>query len=162
MTYSESKAEIIFFSTNRDELLQFKSQFRDRLDKKGTQYDGPIPLPQVTPGEVTKFLHHINSPEQDNNEDEDLPEEWLFKIATTEENINMLVSASQNNSPLFARQYHIVGSKSVTELLSFDLPEPVYAAVALGKKNHPSGGGHDPYTWNPDLDHIPSHPDGPW
>ncbi|WP_420181828.1 hypothetical protein ACNO8S_09545 [Haloarcula sp. KBTZ06] len=162
MSYSESEGEIIFFSQIRHELDNFSDQFRSEVDAKGSEYLGPYPLPEVDSAELARFLIHIKDPDSDEAPDRDLLEEWLFDIVSNKKNLETLISASEENSSIFGRRYQIFGDHAIKTALSREIPEEVFAAAQIDWQEYDKGSGHDPYTWDPNVDHIPTHPDGPW
>ena len=165
MSYSESGIDLLFISSNHDALERFNSGFRKKIEKKGGQYDGPTPLPKVKPELLDSFLLYISDSESGKTVGlSDYPD-WLFDALDSEEHLDMMVSTSKNNDPLYARRYQIMGEHVTSSVLSFDLPEEIMAVATSTQKTHLKSHQKDvqgTYTWDPNVDHIPSHPDGPW
>jgi hypothetical protein len=160
MSYSESEATLLLFSSNRDALEEFNSGVKQQMNKKGGQYDGPMAFPVVKPDELIAFLYHINDPNTERTPSRDELSGWLFDAIDSKPNLDAVITAAKQGNALLTRQYRILGDELIKSALSFDLPNSVNAAVKVGQRKHHKGSGHDPYTWNPNVDHIPSHPDG--
>lgn len=161
MSYSQSGIDLLFFSTDQEALLDLISDIREKVDKKGGEYKGPMPLPQVDPDLLHAFLLHISDPESEETMERKHFPDWLFDAMDSEEHVEALVSASENESALFARRLEIMGDRVVSSILSLDVPDEVLTVATSIKKTHQKG-RNSPYTWDPSIDHIPSHPDGPW
>lgn len=161
MSYNNSGIDLLFYSTDQETLHTFSSKFREKLDKKGGEYSGPMTLKTANPGILQAFLLHITDPNSDETADRDDFPEWLFEVLDSEEDLETLVSASMEEQAVFGCQYQIMGDHVVASILSFDLPDEVSSVATSIKKTHQKG-NNDPYTWNPNVDHIPSHPNGPW
>jgi len=161
MSYSESGIDILFFSSDRDTLQAFNDEFREHVDTKGGEYKGPFKPKTVSPGLLHSFLLHINDPEAENTGSRDDYPDWLFDALDSEAHLETMIDASWNEEGLFARRYEIMGDHVVSSVLSVDVPEEVMTVATTIKKTHRKG-NKSPYTWNPNVDHIPSHPDGPW
>jgi ribosomal protein S10 len=155
MSYSESTGKLTLYSSDRDALDNLTSAIRSNLDKKGAQYNGPINPPPISDHEVHQFLRHLNNPDAKGTPNKKDIKQILFEIAGSDEDIKQLVVTVQNESPIFVRIFKIVGEESIRSAFSFEKPENVFVAATLGKKTHSKGRGYDPYSWDPNIDHIP-------
>lgn len=161
MSYSEQQARYLLFSSDGESLEIFTSDLRENYNRKGIQYNGPHDLPTVNPEKLILFLDHINSSTyaEEGNEISKFP--WvLFKIAENKNHRQFLVEAAKEKSRLYAKEFVIIGQSGIKPALKFDLPDSVFATVTIGKREHPKGKGNSVYTWDPNIDNIPSHPDG--
>ncbi|WP_152041795.1 hypothetical protein [Salinigranum salinum] len=160
MSYAESTGELILCSPNRHSLTALTTRIRSKLDEKGAQYNGPKTPPAISYREVHRFLRHLTEPDSEETPEKRDLDEILFRIADSEEHVRDLVSIVEDESDLFVRELLIVGDDSIRSAFSFDNPDDVFVLATLGQRRHQKGRGFDPYSWDPNLDHIPSHPDG--
>lgn len=158
MTYSDAKGLLILFSPDRAPLERCTSSVREKLDRKGCEYQGPFTPPPVEWGVLGRFLHYLDDPDDESTGTEDEFQSWLFSIANSEQNVEALVATAEDQETLFSRQFRIFGQDPIAAALKFELPDSVFAAAELSWREHWSGSGHDPTTWDPNVDHIPSHP----
>lgn len=159
MSYSESEAKVLFFSSDQHTLNGFSSEFRKPLDEKGMDYKRPLTPPRVKPDNIAYFLKHIKDPDSEDTPSKDQFANWLLDAVDNEENLNMIINASEERKSISARIYKIVGYRSIQTALSFELPDSVGATVQIDQRTHRKGGENSPYTWDPNVDHIPSHSD---
>ena len=160
MSYSEKQAICLLFSSDGKLLENFKSKLREKYDEKGIQYNGPHDKPAIKTNKLILFLDHLHSSTvtEDKNNTTKFPQ-YLFEIAEDEDNRQMLVEAAKDQSRLYATEFVIVGQNGIKPALTFDLPDSIFATVTIGKREHPKGKGESVYTWDPNIDNIPSHPD---
>lgn len=154
MSYSESKISLILVSPNLDEIQSVSNEIRSNLDKKGGEYSGPAALPTVDPDNLAIFLAHIQSPTSEDTHDRDYFQDWLFDVADSEENREILIKAVEDELSLHVRVYQIYGNQMIESALKFELPNSVSAVASLGKVTRKKGMGKDPYGWDPNVDHI--------
>lgn len=154
MSYSESKIRVVLVSPNLEEIKYVSEEVRSNLDKKGGEYSGPAALPIVDPSDLAEFLAHIQNPSSENTNDQDHFQDWLFDIANSEKNREILIEAVKNELSLHVRVYQIYGNQMIESALKFELPNSVYAVANLGKVTRKKGMGQDPYGWDPSVDHI--------
>lgn len=161
MSYSEKQARCLLFSSDGKLLENFKSKLREKYDKKGIQYNGPHDKPAIKAKKLILFLDHLHSSTvtEDKNNTLEFPH-YLFEIAEDEDNRQMLVEAAKDQSRLYAKEFVIVGQSGIKPALTFDLPDSIFATVTIGKREHTKGKGESVYTWDPNIDNIPSHLDG--
>lgn len=160
-TYRESKTEVILFSRINDEFREFNSKFRGHIDKKGVDYDGPVAPPKISPGHVREFLNHADNLESTEHGNAD-HYRLLDKISSSEDNVEMLHSASQGGSSISTRIYVIYDQNAVSSALSIDFPDSVFGTISTGYREHPVGSSQNSGTWDPNNDNVPSHPDATW
>jgi hypothetical protein len=161
MSYSEKQARYLLFSSDGGSLEGFTSNLREYYNKKGIQYKGPHDLPTINSEKLILFLDHLHSSTvaEEKNDTSRFP--WvLFKIAEDEDHRQFLVEAAKNQSRLYAKEFVIIGQSGIKTALTFNLPDSVFATVTIGKREHTKGKGNSIYTWDPNIDNIPSHPDG--
>jgi hypothetical protein len=161
MSYSETEGSVMFYSYDRSSLMEFDSLLREKLDESGSQYKGPSSLPKVDPDTVDWFLLYISHPDSsDWDWGSNLPN-WLFEVAKNEENRELLLEASKSDNGFYARSYTLIGHRAIEAAFSLEPPSSIGIIAELGQRTHRKG-GKGPVTWDPNVDHIPSHPDGPW
>lgn len=154
MSYSESMGVLFLISDDSGELQTFVDELREELEKMGSQYEGPIPLPQVTQQDLTRFIRHIENPDSEETADaENLPN-WLFSAVKSEDDLDFLAQAAESGTRIFGRQINIYGDEVIATILSNDVPENITVTAELGKKTHGKGGGNSPYTYDPNVDHV--------
>ena len=161
MSYSQPEGSATFFSYNRSKLMEFDSTLRNQLDKTGGSYEGPMPLPQVDQEQIDRFLLSILNSDSNGTADNDEFPHWLFELARDDESREILLTASKNDCGLHGRRYNFLDKRTVKVGFSLEPPSSVGVIAQLDKRTHGKGGG-GPVTWNPNVDHIPSHPDGQW
>lgn len=161
MPYSQPEGAATFFSHDRDILLEFNSEIRGQLDDAGGEYEGPFPFPQIDMDQVDRFLICITQSDDNGTDIQNEFPDWLFEVARSSENRELLVEASKLDRGLYARGYRFVGDRIVKVGFSVEPPPSVGVLAELDQRTHKKG-DYDPATWNPNLDHIPSHPDGSW
>jgi len=141
--------------------MEFNSSLRDKLDKTGGPYEGPMTLPQIDRKQIDRFLLYIFNSELDEAADDDEFPHWIFELARDKENREMLLTASKDDCGLYARRYNFLSERTVKVGFSLEPPSSVGVIAQLDKRTH--GKGKDgPVTWDPNVDHIPSHPGGSW
>jgi hypothetical protein len=161
MSYSESEGVAKFFSYDRGELMEFNSQLREKLDESGGQYEGPWTLPNVDADTVDWFLLYISHPDSGDWDWGSGFPNWLFEVAKNGESREILLEASKSDNGFYARGYNLIGNRAIKTAFSLEPPSSIGVIAELGQRTHGKGGDR-PVTWNPNVDHIPSHPDGPW
>lgn len=158
MSYSEATGKLILCSADVDSLDALVSTIRSNLDKKGAQYSGPS-AHRLSHQEISQFLRHLDDPESEKTADKNEIKNIFFEIASNNKNINRLALIAQNQSDISIRRIIIVGQESIRDGFSFDKPDDVFVVAVVGQKQHKKGRGYDPYTWDPNVDHIPSYQD---
>lgn len=159
MSYGQSEAEILLFSTCQTSLNELVSEIRANLEKKGAEYSGPAAYPTVNPDRLGFYLYHLKYPEADAEFNEIEYESWLFDVLEDEEHLRAMVQAAEEEDALFSRKFRVYGEKPIRETLKLLSSDKVYATVELGHRSHQKQKS-SPYGWDPDLDNVPSHPDG--
>ncbi|MDL0119427.1 hypothetical protein PNQ29_06750, partial [Halobacterium salinarum] len=102
MSYSQTEADLLLFSANRDTLKNFTTEVKESLIQSGGEFKGPQSLSWVGHPEIVAFLHHIKDPYSEDTGSAEEFEGWLFEAATTEENVQSLVSAVRNKETIYA------------------------------------------------------------
>lgn len=151
---------MLLFSPNKHQLVQFVAKHKEKIETKGIEFNGPHPLSKIKSRKLVAFLYHIKYPNKEETLDEKMFPDWLFDAVASDENHEALVKAAEEGSTLHGRQFDILGENNIRPALSFDLPDLVFATVQIGNRALSKGKGKDPYTWDPNIDNVPSHPGG--
>jgi len=159
MSYGQSEAKIQLFSTCQASLDELVSEIKATLDKKGAEYSGPAAHPTVDPDKLRFYLYHVKYPEADAEFNNVNYEHWLSDVLEDEENLKAMLQAAEEGDALCARSFRVYGEKVIRETLESLSSDKVHATVELGHRSHQKQES-SPYGWDPDLDNIPSHPDG--
>ena len=141
--------------------MEFTSSLNNKLNKTGGLYKGPMSLSPINRKQVDQFLLYIFNSELDEATDDDEFPHWIFELAKDKKNREILLTASKNDCWICARSYNFLSKRTVKIGFSSESPSSVGVIAQLDKRAYKKGKG-GPVTWDPNVDHIPSHPDGPW
>ena len=155
MSYGEPEAILIIFSADRSGLQNVVDGIRKELERKGSEYQGPINHERVKHGKLRQFLRHIDDPDSDRTAGaENLPD-WLFDAVKSDEHVDALLDAAESKNGVSGHEIRIVGNDSIGSILSrIDVPQGICVAAVIGPKRYGKGSGNDPYTYNPNVEHV--------
>lgn len=148
----ESRTTIVAASAGRGSLLDYVSAVRDRLDAGGLEYKGPAAPPNVSHEPVESFLRYRSDPGAETTPDEPPVPEWVLTIGRNESGIAILRTAVDRAVHVFGRQFQVFGQRGAEAALDVDIPEDI--AVSVGTRPLDRGQGCDPYTYDPNVDHV--------
>ena len=151
MPYEETQATLISYSDERDQIDQYSRKIRESLERTGSQFDGPITLARVTSGDLSGFLQHLK--DKDTAPAENFPD-WLFEIARSQEHIDTLTEFANSRSEVFGRKYRIYDEQAINTIFSMESPGAVTVIAEVGVLEHSKGQGHDPYSYDPNVDYV--------
>ncbi|GAB3310978.1 hypothetical protein [Haloplanus salinarum] len=133
--YSEHETSILIFGPNRDGVLDFTSEARDILQKKGVEYDGPIPLPKISMSDDDEAFSDDGAE--------------VFGHPPSEEELKTLPGTT-----VFRRLLRVYGDGDViSEILSKESADKVFFRVLLDVRSHQKGGKGTPHTYDPRIDY---------
>lgn len=152
--YRQSTGSILAASPDHDSLEQYTRRLKETTKSAGGEFWGPKPLPVVEAADIDRFLRHIELPERADSPAEENLVEWLFGLVDSQENLDRLLQCALDDSALFGRECRATGEQSIRKVFSIEAPEDVLAVAELGTIEHPKNFGHDPHTYDPNLDYV--------
>jgi len=152
--YPESSGSILAASPDREALLSYSEDLKQAAHQSGGEFTGPIKLPVAKTSEIRRFLENIKESNAEESMNNDFSQNWLFGLVNSQEDIDELTTAVDEDLVYWARRYDVSGEQAIQAVFQTEAPESVLIAAELGHTNHPKYFGHNPYTYDPNIDYV--------